>query len=134
MWYLAELLFAEPRRPACGEYLCERSNVVLLAEDALAAHARAQVLGQSRAAEPGVTMSFVGVTHLTTIGHELRDGTEVVGEFVRERDVWDRVPEFVPEPLELKAIAWEANQDRPLNGLLTEEQISAIKRVLGDDA
>ena len=35
-------------------------------------------------------MSFVGVTHLTTIGEELKDGVDICGRFFECSDIWDR--------------------------------------------
>lgn len=130
MWYLAELMFAEPPQADRDECQCESSNVVLQADDARAAYVRARALGESRESEPGSTMRFLGVAHLTTIGDRLEDGTEVSGNYFSEPSVWARIPELIPDPEALAAIAWESNQDVPLADLLTPSQVATLKRVL----
>jgi hypothetical protein len=81
VWYLAEILFAEPAQPDRAEYHCESCDVVLQAADATQAYQKAVTWGLTYAAEPPSAMRLLGVSHLTTIGEELGDGTEICGRF-----------------------------------------------------
>jgi hypothetical protein len=76
-------------------------------------------------------MRLLGVSHLTDIGDELGDGTEICGRFFEVRSVWDRVGELIPPSTELGAIRWEAGRDTPLGELLSPEQVAQLKRALG---
>lgn len=134
MWYLAEIVFAEPPQPDRVEYQCESCNVVLQAPDAVGGYQKAVAWGLAYAAEPPATMRLLGVSHLTTIGEELADGTEICGRFFQSSAVRGRIAELVPPPGELKAIQWESSQDVPLGELLSPEQITQLRRVWGEDA
>jgi hypothetical protein len=130
MWYLAEILFAEPRRADQQAYQCEACNVVFDAPTAREAYEKAIAWGQSYAAEPPAKMQLLGVSHLTSIGDQLGDGIEVCGRFFETANPWDRPAELVPAPESLKAMVWEQNQDTPLGELLTPEQTAALRRVV----
>jgi hypothetical protein len=130
MWYLAEILFAEPRQATRRAFQCESCNVVFDAATAADAYAKAVAWGHRYAAEPPAGMQFLGVSRLTTIGDRLGDGVEICGHFFESPDVWDRVTELVPPPESLQAVVWEWNQDTPIGGLLTQEQIARLKRVV----
>lgn len=133
MWYLAEILFAEPPQPGLDEYQCESCDVLLQAEPAVDAYRKAVAWGESHAAEPSV-LRLLGVSHLTTVGEELGDGTEVAGQFFQEPEVWDRAGELVPPPDQLKAIQWERGRDTPVGELLRPEQVAQLRRVWGQAA
>src|SRR5262245_4558099 len=96
MWYLAEILFAEPPQPDRTECQCESCDVVLHAADATQAYQKAVDWGATYAAEPPWVMRLLGVSHLTTIGDELGDGTEICGRFFEVQAVWDRAGEYIP--------------------------------------
>lgn len=129
MWYLAEILFTEPRQANHRAYQCESCNVVFDAGTAAEAYRKAVAWGQSYAADPPDGMQLLGVSHLTTIGDRLGDGVEVCGRLFESNDVWDRVAELVPPPESLKALVWEENQNTPIGKLLTSEQIEQLKRL-----
>ena len=130
MWYLAEILFAEPGQTNRQAYQCESCNVVFDAASAADAYRKAVAWGQNYAAEPPAGMEFLGVSHLTTIGDRLGDGVEICGRFFESPDVWDRATELVPPPESLKAVLWEQNQVTPLGALLAPEQIAQLKRIV----
>ena len=134
MWYLAELLFAEPPQPDRAEYQCESSNVVFQATDAAEAYRKAITWGLAYAAEPPAGMRLLGVSHLTTVGEMLGDGTEICGRFFQAPDVWARAGELVPPAGQLKAIQWERGRDTPLGELLSPEQVAHLRRAWGQDA
>jgi hypothetical protein len=131
VWYLAEILFAEPSQPDRTEYQCESCDVVLRATDATEAYQKAVTWGLAHASEPPSAMRLLGVSHLTTIGDELGDGTEISGRFFEVRTVWDRVGELIPPSTELGAIRWEAGRDTPLGESLGPEQVAQLKRAWG---
>jgi hypothetical protein len=79
-------------------------------------------------------MRLLGVSHLTTIGEELGDGTEISGRFFQARSVWDRLDELIPQPTQLGAIRWEEGRDEPLGELLSPEQVAQLKRAWGQGA
>jgi hypothetical protein len=134
MWYLAELMFAEAPQLGRAEYQCESCNVVFQASDAAEAHRKAIDWGLSYAAEPPGVMRLLGVSHLTTVGKELGDGTEICGRFFEAPAVWDRVEEFVPPPGQLKAVLWEQGRDVPIGELLSPMQVAQLRRRWGQAA
>ena len=81
VWYLAELLFAEPPQSGRAEFQCEACNVVFRAASAVEAYRKAVSWGLAYAAEPPAGMRLLGVSHLTTVGEELGDGTQICGRF-----------------------------------------------------
>jgi hypothetical protein len=131
VWYLAELLLAEPPQADRAEYQCESCNVLFQAVDAEAAYRRAVAWGRAYAAEPPACMRLLGVSRLTTVGEELGDGTEVCGQSFQASSVWERVGELVPPPEQLQAIRWERGRDTPLGELLSPEQVAQLRRVWG---
>lgn len=133
MWYLAEILFAEPSRADRDACQCESCNVVLCAASAVEAYRRAISWGMDRAAQPPAAMRLLGVSHLTSIGEELGDGIEICGRFFEAPRVWDRADEIVPPPHQLKAIQWERGSNTPIGKLLSPEQIAQLKRAWGED-
>jgi len=117
MWYLAEIVFAEPSRANRESYQCESCNVVFQADSADAAYRKAISWGQAYVAEAPAGMQMLGVSHLTSIGEELADGVEICGNFFEELNVWDRIDELIPPAHRLKAIQWEQGRDSPLKNL-----------------
>lgn len=134
MWYLAEILFAEPPDEANTDFQCEACNVVFQTADAVGAYRRAIAWGRNYAAEPPVRMLLLGVSQLTTVSEELGDGTEICGRFFEAPAVWELVVELVPPPSELKAVIWEQSGNVTLGELLDPEQIARLRRVWGRDA
>ena len=114
MWYLAEILFAEPKEDDRRDFHCEACNVVFQAADASQAYLKAVNWGEAYAAEPPSVARLLGVSHLTTVGEELGDGVEICGRFFEARDVWDPTSDLIPAPEKLKAIQWEKGRDTPL--------------------
>lgn len=133
MWYLAELLFAEPLQPDHPDCQCESSNVLFEAGSAIEAYRKAVSWGLAYAAEPPAGMRLLGVSHLTTVGDELGDGTEVCGRLFSAQAVWDRIGELIPPPERLKAIQWERGEDTPIGELLSPEQLSQLRRAWAQD-
>lgn len=131
MWYLAELLFAEPRQADRSVYQCESCNVVLSADNAAGAYEKALGWAQRYAAEPRSIMQLLGVAHLTTIGPELADGMEICGRFFDAPNVWDRQADLVPSRDSLKAIVWEKARNTPVGELLRPGDVATLKRVIG---
>jgi hypothetical protein len=131
MWYLAEILFAEPQQVSHQEYQCESCNVVFDAPTAAVAYQKAIAWGQNHTAESITRMEFLGISYLTRIGDQLGDGVEICGQFFEGEDVWDCIDELIPPQTSLQALVWEQNQDKPLRELLTPEQIAQLKRVFG---
>jgi hypothetical protein len=134
MWYLAELLFAEPPHPDRAEDQCESCNVLFEAASAAEAFRKAVTWGLTYAAAPPVRMRLLGVTHLTAVGDTLGDGTEVCGRFFQAPAVWGRIGELVPPPGELEAVRWERSSDVPLEELLSREQVDQLRRAWGQSA
>ncbi len=127
MWYLAEILFAEPQQPDRTEYQCESCDVLLRADDATEAYQKAVAWGLANAASPPSAMRLLGVSHLTVIGNELGHGTEICGRFFDVQSVWDQVGELIPPSSELGAIRWEAGRDTPLGELPSEVNLQPGK-------
>ena len=108
--------------------------MVFQGPDAAEAYRKAIAGGLAYAAEPPAGMRLLGVSHLTTIGEELGDGTEICGRFFQAKDVWARAGELVPAAGQLKAIRWERGRDTPLGELLSPEQLAQLRRAWGQDA
>jgi hypothetical protein len=134
VWYLAELLFAEPPLADRAKFQCESCNVVFLAPSAVEAYRKAVAWGLAYAAEPPAAMRLLGVSHLTTVGEELGDGTEICGRFFEAPGVWSPGSELVPPPGQLKAVLWEQGRDVPLGELFSPEQVAQLRRAWGQDA
>ena len=132
VWYLAEILFAEPPMSDPVEYQCESCDVVLRADDAAEAYQKAVAWGVSHAAESPSAMRLLGVSQLTTIGDELGDGTEVCGRFFAVPSVWERAGIYIPPSHQLDAVRREAVSDTPLGEWLSPEQIARLKSARGD--
>jgi hypothetical protein len=62
VWYLAEILFAEPRQDGRAVYQCESSNVLISAATAAEAYGKAVDWGRGYAAEPPATMALLGAS------------------------------------------------------------------------
>jgi hypothetical protein len=134
VWYLAELLFAEPPLPDRAKYQCESSNVLFQAETAVEAYRKAVAWGVAYAAEPPAGMRLLGVAHLSTVGEELGDGTEICGRFFQAPAVWESSSGMVPPTGQFKAVQWEQGRNVPLGELLSPEQIAQVRRAWGQDA
>jgi hypothetical protein len=134
VWYLAELLFTELPHPDRAEYQCEACNVVFQATDAAGAYQKAVAWGLSYAAEPPTVLRLLGVSHLTTVGEELIDGTEICGRFFQTAGPWCEVSKLVPPPGQLKALLWEQSREVPIEELLSPEQLAQLSRAGGSDA
>jgi hypothetical protein len=98
VWYLAELLFTELPQDDRTAYQCESCNVVFQATDAAGAYRKAVAWGLAYASEPSTALHLLGVSHLTTVGEELVDGTEVCGRFFQTSGPWREVAKLVPPP------------------------------------
>jgi len=134
VWYLAEIVIAEPPEPDRAEYQCEASSVVFQAANSSEAYQKAIAWGQAYADDSPARMRLLGVSHLTTVGEELCDGTEICGQFFQAPAVWERVGEFVPPQDQLGAVRWEQGRDVPVGELLSPEQVAQLKRTWGQDA
>ena len=130
MWYLAEILFAEPRTAGSQPYQCEACNVVFEAATAVDAYQKAVVWGKIYAAEPPAATKLLGIAYLTIVDEQLGDGTEICGRFFQSHDVWDNV-ELVPLPNALTAIVWEQSQNVSIGELLGPEKIETLERIWG---
>ena len=131
VWYLAEILFAEPPMSDPIEYQCESCDVVLRAHDAVQAYRKAIAWGVSHAEESPSAMRMLGVSQLTTIGDEPGDGTEVCGRSFAVPSVWERVGIYIPPSNRLEAVRGEAGSDMPLGELLSPEQVAQLRRAYG---
>jgi hypothetical protein len=129
VWYLAEILFAEPARSDLADYACESCNVVFRAAGAAEAYHKAVAWGRNYADDPPAAMRLLGVSQLTLVGEELLDGTEISGRFFTAPAVWERREHMIPPPEQLAAVQWEQSADTPLERLLTAEQIEQLKQV-----
>ena len=131
MWYLAEILFADPREDGRRVFFCESCDVLFQAPTAEAAFLKAMDWGRSHSGESIAAMELLGVAHLTLIGEQLGDGVEICGRFFRKRDVWDRVDRLIPPTERLKSVVWERDKDTPIGELLGKTGVQLAKRVFG---
>jgi hypothetical protein len=134
MWYLAEILFAQPREPGRTAYQCEACNVLFQASTAEEAYQKAVRWGRAYAGQEPAAFEFMGVARLSTVGEEVGDGVEICGRFFEEPDVWDRVDRLIPPPSLLEAVRWEQCKNTPLQDVLSPEQVSQLKKTFGRDA
>jgi hypothetical protein len=107
MWYVAEVVLAEPKAAGQRMYAGSSNRILVQADGPEMAHARAVAWGQARADHLNECRSFlkqmavVGVTELTILGEHIEDGMDVGGEVFRRKDVWDQIR--VPVKGELNA-------------------------------
>lgn len=134
MWYVADLLFAQPKQEGKAAVTCEASQVLLEAPTAREAYAKAiRWAEQHENGEGGLfNFRFVGVEHLHSLEEERPgDGSEIGGGFYESPDVWERRDELIPQQSDIPVIRYEANPDSPIGELLTEEQQERIRKVMG---
>lgn len=129
---MSYLLFAAVKPEVEGEYVCETCNVLLEAIDAEAAYKAAELWAKDNETE---NIRFVGIEGLNYIqddrpGH----GDEVAGSFFDERNIWLRVPEFIPDKNKLSAIRFEGSDaNRPIEELMDSQMKKRLKRVLDSE-
>lgn len=128
MWYLAEILMAEPKRSGRRMYLCESCNVLFQAASAAEALRKANAWGRAYQDESPGGLRFLGVAHLSDVGEELGEGVDICGRFFLKNDVWGRTRNLIPPARELKAVRIERNSDTPLGEMMTEHQRRLLRR------
>jgi hypothetical protein len=130
MWYIAEILFAQPKQADRRMYLCESCNVLFRAENGEEAYRKATAWGAEHEADSNLRL--LGVSHMSSIGEELAEGVDIAGRFFHKRDVWDRQDKLIPSPEELKAIHLEQNMHTPLGDLMTSRQVRMLNQTMGE--
>ena len=130
MWYIAEILFAQPEQAERRMYLCESCNVLFRAEGGEQAYRKATAWGEEHEADSNLRL--LGVSHLSSIGEELGEGVDIAGRFFQKRAVWDRKDKLIPPPEELKAIHLEQNMHTRLGDLLTSRQVRVLNQTMGE--
>jgi hypothetical protein len=129
MWYLAEILFAEPKRANRRMYLCESCNVIFQSDSAEEAYEKALIWGQNYIADEPEKLQLLGVAHLTSIDEEIGEGVEICGRYFQKLDIWDRVENLIPAQEQLAAIQWETS-DKPIGEMFDSHQIYLLKKHL----
>lgn len=128
MWYLAEILFDQPKQSDRRMYVCESCNVLLQAISADEAYDKAQAWAQDYIGSG--TIEPLGISDLTSIGEEIGDGVEICGHYFQKLDVWDRKDTLIPAPDQLGAMQWEEDQDTPIEEMLDSHQLEMLRKRL----
>jgi hypothetical protein len=129
MWYLVEILFAEPKRANRRMYMCESCNVIFQSDSAEEAYDKALHWGQNYIVDESEKLQLLGVSDLTSIGEEIGEGVEICGRYFQKLDVWDRIENLIPSHEKLSGIQWETS-DKPIGELLDPHQIYLLKKRL----
>jgi hypothetical protein len=129
MWYLAEILFAEPKRANRRMYMCESCNVIFQSNSAKEAYDKALIWGKKYIADASGRLQLLGVSDLTSIDEEIGEGVEICGRYFQKLDVWDRVDKLIPLQEQLSGVQWETS-DKPIGEMLDPHQLYLLKRRL----
>jgi len=132
MWYVADLLFAQPAQPEHGTVLCETCDVLLEAGSALEAYDKAIDWAAKHVEIENPGFRFIGVRHIHSLSETLPgDGTEIGGTFFEEEAVWSRIDSLIPQKEDIPIIMWEQHMDTPIGELMSEKQERYLKRLPG---
>jgi hypothetical protein len=127
MWYLAEIVFAQPQSENRCMYLCESCNVLLQATSAEESYRKALDWGHNYIADSSEKMTLLGIANLTQIGDAIGDGVEVCGCYFKKLDIWNRKDELIPSKEQLKAIRWKAESSTPIQEMIDPYQLKILK-------
>lgn len=134
MWYLAEILFAQPKRRGRRMYVCDSCNVLFEAKTAKEAYRKALAWAKAPTAGAHGNLKLLGVSHLSSIGEERKEGVDICGRFFQKRDVWDKIADLVPARDELRAILLERNWHTPAGQLMTPYQMRMLRLQLDSES
>ncbi|MHC4641536.1 MAG: hypothetical protein ACYS32_07820 [Planctomycetota bacterium] len=132
MWYVVDILFAQPLRKDEATVQCESCDVLFEAPSALIAYDKAVKWAKEN--EKDNNFKYVGIHHLYSLEEEQPgDGSEIGGNFFEEEDLWERVDEFIPDPKEIRTIKGEENPDVPIGDLMSEEDTKRLEKLFGEE-
>ena len=136
MWYLASLLFARPPRPDENTVLCETSQVLLEADGALEAYAKARAWGARRCVETAPGFDFIGIQQLKALAREgpPQDGDEIDGRVFESEDLWHRLGDLIPSREEMVAVYLEQTPNGKLEDVLSHEEKRVVRRILRESS
>jgi hypothetical protein len=132
MWYVAQVMMAQPKQQGRRRYLCETCNVLLSAPNAGKAYRKAITWGTRYESEHIFGLKLLGITLLHEIGGEIGDGVDISGQLFQKLDVWDRRAKVIPVPEELQAIRIAQNTHTPFGELLTPYKIQMMRKGASD--
>lgn len=128
MWYVAELLFAQPKADADGSVICETCDVLFEAPSAVEAYEKALQWAAKYEAEPGA-LAFVGVENLRDLLDAPADGVEIGGRFFESEGVWERREEIIPARDEISTVKGELHPETKVSELLDDRKRRIWKRL-----
>ena len=132
MWYVVDILVAQPPREDEAIVQCESCDVLFEAPAALIAYDKAVKWAKEH--ERDNDFRYVGIHHLYSLEEEQpRDGSEIGGNFFEEENLWDRVDEFIPDPKEIPTIKVEENPDVPIGDLMSEKDKKRLEKLFGEE-
>ena len=120
MWYVVEMLFAQPPTDSAESAVCEQCDVLFEAPSALAAYQKGIAWATNYADNPA-EQRFVGIENVRSLNEPPGDGVEVGGGFFESDDVWDRLDEL-PAPEDIVEIRAEFNPETKVGDLLNEQK------------
>ncbi len=132
MWYVVDILFAQPPREDEAIVQCESCDVLFEAPSALIAYDKAVKWAKEK--ERDDNFKYVGIHHLWFLEEEQPgDGSEIGGNFFEEENLWERVDEFIPDPKEIRTIKAEENPDVPIGDLMSEEDKDRLDQLFREE-
>ena len=120
MWYVAEMLFAQPKVEGVESVVCEECDVLFEAETAIEAYDKAVAWAADYADDPA-TLAFVGVENVRSLNEPPADGVEIGGRFYESDDVWERQDE-IPARDEIVTIRAELAPDTTVGEMLDDRR------------
>jgi hypothetical protein len=132
MWYVVDILFAQPPHDDTKVVQCESCNVLFEGATAREVYAKAQAWAVEH--ERDNNYRFAGIQHLWSL-QEPRpgEGDEIGGVFFEEEDFWDRLDEFIPKDKNIPVIQLEDHPDTPVREFLSESQLDMLRKVFGEE-
>ena len=120
MWYVAEMLFAQPKAEGVESVVCEECDVLFEAGSATEAYDKALAWAADYADDPAA-LAFVGVENVRSLSEPPADGVEVGGGFYESDDVWERQHE-IPAREEIVTIRAELAPDTTVGEMLNDRK------------
>ena len=132
MWYVAEMLFAQPKVEGVECVVCEECDVLFEAATAIEAYDKALAWAADYADDP-TELALVGIENVRSLNEPPADGVEVGGGFYESEDIWERQGE-IPARDEIVTIRAELAPETKVSEMLNDRKRGIWKKLSGDDA
>ncbi len=132
MWYVVEMLFAQPKAEGVESVVCEECDVLFEAATAIEAYDKALAWAADYA-DGSTELALVGIENVRSLSEPPADGIEVGGGFYESGDVWERQDE-IPARDEIVSIRAELAPETKVSGMLDDRKREIWDKLSGDGA